>query len=200
MSFVVFLGFLQYFLLMSYTPGPANLYSMNVGMQYGMKTFYKVYAGLFTAFTLIVMAAAFLCYQFEKYIPTLTSVLTVLGIVYILWLSYQLYKSGKVEETEVHDKLTDFWSCFKIGFLLNMANVKVMIFCVSLFQLYLLNYYHTLPDLLLWCLPIAFFSSSSTFLWAVMGSRLSKVYNKHYRIINPVMSCMLAWCAVGLLP
>ena len=199
MSLDVFLGFLPYFFIVSYTPGPANLYSMDLGMKYGMKTYFKVYAGLFSAYLVIVITAAFLSYQFERYLPALMKALTLFGVFYIFWLAFQILKSEGVKPTEVPDILTDFWSCFKIGFLLNMANVKIMIFCVSLFQLYFLHYYHTLPALLLWCLPIAFFSSSSTFLWAIMGSRLSKTYNRHHRIINPIMSGMLALCAVGLL-
>lgn len=199
MPLEVVLGFLPYFFIVSYTPGPANLYSMNLGMKYGLKTYFKVYAGLFSAYVIIAIAAAFLSYQFERYIPALTKGLTFFGVCYILWLAYHIFNSGKVGNTDVHGDLTDFWSCFKIGFLLNMTNVKIMIFCVSLFQLYLLNYYHRLPELLLWCLPIVVFSSSSTLLWAVMGSRLSSVYNQHHRIINPLMSAMLALCAVGLL-
>ena len=80
MSLDVFLGFLPYFFIVSYTPGPANLYSMDLGMKFGMKTYFKVYAGLFSAYLVIVITAAFLSYQFERYLPALMKALTLFGV------------------------------------------------------------------------------------------------------------------------
>lgn len=194
----VFLVFLQYCFIVSYTPGPANLFSMNVGMHYGMKRFWKVYFGLFSAFFLIMVSAATLSYGFEQFIPGIAKVLKVVGTGYILWLAYHIFISEKVEDAdgqEVHDS---FKSCFLSGFLLNMTNVKVMFIGISIFQLYILDYTSSLPQLLLWCIPVSLFSSTSTIVWALLGSRLSKSYNRHFRVYNAVMAGMLGVCVVGL--
>ena len=193
----VFLLFLQYCFIMSYTPGPANLFAMNVGMRYGMKRFLKVYCGLFSAFFIIMVSTAILCYGFEQFIPEISRVLKILGTIYILWLSYIIFKSKEVEENEGKEVKKDFRDCYLSGFLLNMTNVKIMIYCVSVLQMYLLTYYTTLQELFLWSIPISVFSSSSTIVWALLGSRLSKSYNRHYKIYNTIMSGILVLCVLN---
>lgn len=54
MSLVAFLAFFKYVFIMSYTPGPANLFSLNVGMHYGFKSFLKTYLGLVSGFSWFV--------------------------------------------------------------------------------------------------------------------------------------------------
>lgn len=197
MPLTVFLSFAQYFFVVAYTPGPANLFAMNVSMRYGFKKFLKVYIGLYTAFSLILLAAGTLTTWFAKVLPQVTNVLTVIGAVYILWLAYHIAVSKPLAESK-EDNSEQMKSCFWSGFLLNMSNVKVMFFCISLFQLYLSKYLESPMEYFLWGLPISVLASGSTFLWALLGQSMTKYYNRHYRAFNMAMALMLVACVVSL--
>lgn len=206
MPFTVLLSFLQYVFLVSYTPGPANIYSFTLSLRYGFKRFLKVYTGLYTGFLIILIVSAFVTYGFSFLSENISKLLKVVGSGYILWLAYHLYISEPlyVETTnkeQLNKKQADR-SCkypnFLNGLLLNLTNVKIMFFALSVFQIYLTPYYTGLYSYLLWCPLLALMGSSSTVVWALLGKGLTNTYNKHYKVFNIVMSFLLVLCVVGI--
>ena len=192
--------------LVSYTPGPANIYSFTLSLRYGFKRFLKVYTGLFTGFLSILFVSAFITYGFSFLSENISKLLKLVGGGYILWLAYHIYKSEPlyVENTnneQTNKKQADRsykYPNFLNGLLLNLTNVKIMFFALSVFQIYLAPYYSGLSSYLLWCPLLALMGSSSTIVWALLGKGLTNAYNKHYKIFNTVMAFLLVLCVVEI--
>lgn len=206
MPFTVFLSFLQYVFLVSYTPGPANIYSFTLSLRYGFKRFLKVYTGLFTGFLSILFVSAFITYGFSFLSENISKLLKLVGGGYILWLAYHIYKSEPFyvetpNNEQTNKKQADRsykYPNFLNGLLLNLTNVKIMFFALSVFQIYLTPYYSGLSTYLLWCPLLALIGSSSTIVWALLGKGLTNAYNKHYKIFNTVMAFLLVLCVVEI--
>ena len=197
MSVPAFLSFMKYVLLVSYTPGPSNIYSLNTSIRYGFKQFIKVYIGLITGFLIITLGSVFLTYGFSLLPTVVTAGMRIIGGIYILVLAWHIWKSTPIatsESDEAAHKLPGFLN----GLLLNLTNVKVMFFSLSVYQMYLIRCYHSLPALLLWCIPLSLLGSSSTIVWALMGQGLASSYNRYYKCYNAVLSLSLLFCVFEL--
>lgn len=194
-NFAIFSLF-KYMFVVSYTPGPANLFSLNTSMHYGYKQFLRVYVGLFTAFAIIMALAACITYGFSLFPQMITTFLKYAGVMYILWLSWHIFQGGPIENNE---KKNLDRPGFIQGLLLNFSNVKVIFFALSIYQMYMIKYFESLSSLLFWAIPLALFNSSSTFAWALLGRGLFHTYNRYYKVYNAIMAILLVLCAVQIL-
>lgn len=194
MSLAVFLAFLQYVFIYSYTPGPANFFSLKVGSQYGYRHFLKVYPGLFCGCLTIMLICNILMNTCQRVMPHMMSIFHYLGIIYILWVAWHIIKSKPIAEEEITDTLTKK-PTFKTGLLLNLSNMKIMIFGITLMQMYVLPYSHTRLQSLIMTVGITFLISSSTLFWGYFGKVFSKFLSAHYKICNTVMAALLVCCA-----
>lgn len=197
MSATAFLSFMKYVLLVSYTPGPSNIYSLNTSIRYGFKRFLKVYSGLITGFFIVLLGSVFITYGFSLLPPVVTTALRIIGGIYILILAWHIWKSTPIdafESEETSSKLPGFLN----GLFLNLTNIKVMFFSLSVYQMYLIRYYHSLAELLLWCIPMSFLGSCSTIVWALLGQGLASSYNRYYKLYNTILSLSLLLCVIEL--
>lgn len=196
MSLSIFLSFLMYAFVISYTPGPANLLALNVSSQYGFKSYLKVLTGLYSGFVIDMVCCSILILGFSNLLPMFTKWLTYIGAVYILWLAWHIFSSvPDHEELKKNEKKPSFLT----GFFLNLTNVKIILYGFTVYQMYVLPYYHTLPVIFIWAFIIAAIGASSTVVWALGGRLFSKVLVKHYKIFNTIMALLLVWCVIELL-
>ena len=119
-------AFLVYCIGMSFTPGPNNLMSLSVSQKVGFKQAAPFLWGLFFSFFIIDGAAYFCSATLQELIPQLETPFKALGSLYILYLTYKIVKpqSAAAENEEKNIKSRLFIS----GFVLNLTNVKVMLF------------------------------------------------------------------------
>lgn len=170
MSLAIFLAFLQYVFIYSYTPGPANFFSLKVGSQYGYRHFLKVYPGLFCGCLTIMLICNILMNTCQRVMPNRMIIFHYLGIIYILWVAWHIFKSKPIQEEETTGELIKK-PTFMTGLLLNLSNMKIMIFGITLLI------------------------SSSTLFWGYFGKMFSKFLSQHYKICNTVMAALLVCCA-----
>lgn len=192
MSFTIFLAFLQYVLIYSYTPGPANFFSLRVGSQYGYRHFLKVYPGLFCGCLTIMFICNILMNTCQRVMPHMTSIFHYLGIIYILWIAWHIFRSKPIEE--VADDAFTKKPTFMTGLLLNLSNMKIMVFGITLMQMYVIPYCHTPLQSFLATVGIAFLITSSTLFWGYFGKMFSKFLSVHYKLCNTVMAALLVCC------
>ena len=136
-------AFLVYCIGMSFTPGPNNLMSLSVSQKVGFKQAAPFLWGLFFSFFIIDGVAYFCSATLQELIPQLETPFKALGSLYILYLTYKIVKpqpaSAENEEKNIKSRL------FISGFVLNLTNVKVMLFFLMGYMVFILPAFTSLP-------------------------------------------------------
>lgn len=193
MSFTTFLAFLEYVLIYSYTPGPANLFALKVGSQYGYKHFLKVYPGLFSGCLVIMAISNVFINSCQRIVPDMMIFFHYLGTLYILWVAFHIFRSKPISVDETNGELSKK-PTFVTGFILNISNMKIMIFGITLMQMYEMPYCNTAVESILFTVGIAFLISTSTLLWGYCGKMLSNFLQAHFKVCHTVMAALLVSC------
>ncbi|MBO4445058.1 MAG: LysE family transporter [Bacteroidaceae bacterium] len=176
-------------LVVGYTPGPANIYALTMGVKYGKTHAMRAWAGLFAGFTLaalvIVILTHFIGAVMGKYIVWLK----YLGALYLFWLALKTWKSGM-------GKTDGRKSCsFLSGFVMQLTNAKMLLFELTVYSTFVLPYSNRISNLLelvplLWVAgPVA------NLVWLEAGNGLRGLFNKYGEQIDLVAALALATCA-----
>lgn len=200
MPTAVLLTFIPYVFIMTFTPGPANIFSLSTSSKYGFRVFLKALAGLFTGFTCDMLLAAAFSYSFSSLLPQATKLLTYVGAVYILWLAWHIFRSTPADANqESHDHQKKEKASFFVGFFLQLCNVKVILYGLTVYSIYIIPYYRSIPVLVIAAPLLALIGASSCTTWALLGRLLQRFLNHYAKISNAVMALILVWCVVEIL-
>ena len=187
------ISFLAYITIMTLTPGPSNIMSMNNAKALGFKKSIVFNLGLFTGF-LIVMA---LCVVFSSalyaVIPRIQLPMKIFGAAFMVYLAVKtLFPSKK-------HTASNKTAGFAAGVLLQFINPKVILSGIAIFSSYILPYYSDMGVLALFAVLLSFIGFLATLCWALFGALLSTVFAAHSRLLNAVMAVLLLYCAVTLM-
>lgn len=199
-------SFLFYSLVASITPGPANLSSLSLALSRGRNVALKQWIGLFAGFTVVSMVAGFVAYfignAFSEYVKGLSFV----GAAYILWLAIHLLREKSVSagdnENDGSENATPAVSnaqYVRRGIFVQLTNVKIMIFCVTVQTTFLLPYSHSLFSVLLLALLLPFIGPVCNLVWLFTGAALQRFFLQYQKQVNAVMAASLVLCAVSIL-
>jgi cysteine/O-acetylserine efflux protein len=191
MILTAFISYLPYALITTFTPGRNNLISFSPVSSHGWRKGLSVLAGIGTAIMLIMVIAAVFCHQLSAHVEAVLPVLKYFGAAYILWLAWQIARSGP-DNTAFN--IASYWK----GFFLVFINIKMLLYALTIFSSYIIDYSTELPFLLLQALILTGLCILSNFTWAAAGSALQKFMNRHYRPFNITMAIVLAYCAITL--
>ena len=118
-------SFLFYCYIGAITPGPANLCSLSAALRYGRGPALRQWRGLFTGFFLVSMGAVAMTYLLGTVLDRYVGLLSWLGAAYLLWMAWHtLRASGDPARREAEAPT------FFRGVLVQLTNVKVIIFCM----------------------------------------------------------------------
>ena len=106
--------------LIGFTPGPANLFSLHCSMKNGTRKAMAMWFGLLTGFTIAALIGAMITHLVGAMMGKYVVILKYIGCAYILYLAWQIYRSsGKAKES---DKTCTFLSGIIILYLLILLN------------------------------------------------------------------------------
>ena len=198
----IVMSFLNYCFVSGITPGPANICSLSTAIRKGRTVALRQWRGLFAGYMTVSLLSALLTWligtAFSKYIRYFT----VFGAVYILWLAYHVLMdkpdnlNKNTEEGETR-RLKE--GTFLFGFILQLTNVKIIIFCLTALTGFVLPYRTDLLSLLAVGLVLPFTGPICNLAWLFTGAALQKFFEKNYRIVNTVMAVSLMYCAISML-
>lgn len=181
--------FLTYCILITITPGPTNIVILSTVQNNGVKKAVEFCYGATLAFAIILFLSVFFNTILTKYIPNLLSVMQIIGTVYILYLAYLIFNMNLISSNG-----KDIAS-FKIGFLMQFINPKVIIFCLTVFPSFVMPYYSLFYELLIFVLVITIIGAISFFSWVLFGKLLKFFLQRYLRIVNITLSIFLVYCA-----
>ena len=87
---------------------------------------------------------------------------------------------------------------FRNGVLVQLTNVKVIIFCLTALSGYVLPYRQSFLWLLGVGLFLPFTGPTANLVWLFAGVSLQKLFSAHRKAVDVVMAVSLALCAVSL--
>ena len=172
-------------LLIGFTPGPANLFSLHCSMKNGTRKAMTMWFGLLAGFTIAAVIVAIITHLVGAMMGKYVVILKYIGCAYILYLAWQIYRSsGKAKES---DKTCTFLS----GMIVQLTNAKIILFD--------LPYSNRLSDLLIVTALLEIAGPGANLVYLFAGGELHNFFNRYPRQIDTVMALLLAACAVYIL-
>jgi threonine/homoserine/homoserine lactone efflux protein len=118
----------------------------------------------------------------------------ILGAVYLFYLIIRTIVPSKKHETNENDKN----GSFLVGILLQLVNIKIILFGITALTSYLLPYYKSIPILVLFTFLMSSIQLTGNISWTLFGSIMNKLFNKHRIVLNIIMAIMLLYCIIKL--
>lgn len=143
---------LGYMTVCSFTPGPGNLLALSTTSQYGWQKSRALIFGICTGYG-VVQAVCTTCVLALN--QTLTAALDILkyaGGLYMVWLAIHMMRSQPGHAS------AETLPTFRQGFLLQLVNVKIYFYIITLLSVYFIPYASTGWGLVL--------TASALWLWA----------------------------------
>lgn len=178
-----------YLLSMSGTPGPNTILSLSNASEKGLKKGLHLNYGMFFGVLFVTTLTYTLISFLSSYIPKLSFFLQILSIIYILYLSFKMYRKNITPSSKES-------GTFKDGFFMQLVNVKVLMLVVSTISTFILpkGYNYIEGYVISLSIPIMCFSTGV--VWAVAGAILKDLYNKYKRQANIIFALSLLLIAI----
>ena len=186
-------SFLIYCFVGAITPGPANLCSLGAALRYGRGPALRQWRGLFCGFFLDSMGAVAVTWLLGAALDRYVGALSWIGAAYLLWMAWHMLRPGGADPDRDPAAPT-----FVTGLLVNLTNVKVIIFCIAALSGYVLPYNSSIWALLAVGLFLPFTGPVCNLVWLFAGASLQKLFASHRKAVDIVMAASLALCAVSL--
>ncbi len=157
MSWETWWLFLITVFLLSATPGPNMLHIMSRSLGLGLRRSIPAMAGCLSAVLLILAASAAGLGALLLASPMLFEVLRYAGVLYLLWLGWQLWKSSGADLPQ-EAQFTAQYSAVKVfrgGFLVGISNPKSLLFATAFLPQFIAQDAPKLPQFALLMLTFA---------------------------------------------
>ena len=186
-------SFLLYCFVGAITPGPANLCSLSTALRYGKGPALRQWRGLFTGFAIVSLASVLVTYFLGTALNQYVGLLSWVGAAYLLWMAWHTLRSSAGRSEQAPEA-----PGFLTGMLVQLTNVKVMIFCLMALASYVLPYNSSFWALLAVGLFLPFTGPIANLVWLFAGAALQRLFADHRKAVDIVCAAALALCAVSL--
>lgn len=183
------LELLLYLLTMSGTPGPNTILSLQNASEKGLRKGIYLNYGMAAGILLVTTVTYLLISLLSAVIPSLSVLLQILSIVYILFLSWKMYNKRDLPSSSGDGS-------FRRGFLMQLVNVKVLMLCVSTISTFILPSSYSFLKGYLVSLSIPIMCFLTGLMWGVAGEALKSVYLGHRKAANTIFALSLLALAV----
>ena len=187
-------SFLVYCYVGAITPGPANLCSLSTAIRYGRGPALRQWQGLFTGFTLVSLASVLVTYFLGAALNQYVSLLSWVGAAYLLWMAWHTLRSSSGPEGGAPDA-----PGFLTGLMVQLTNVKIMVFCLVAMTSFVLPYTRSFGALLAVGLFLPFTGPLANLVWLFAGASLQRLFASHRKALDRFFAAALAYCAISLL-
>ncbi|MDX2077697.1 MAG: LysE family transporter [bacterium] len=196
METVNFGAFIIFVIVTTFTPGPNNITSSSMGILYGYRKTVNYMLGIAAGFFFTMVATGFISHTLYTILPTIEGVMRVVGAVYILWLAYKTLQLTYEIESEDSQVLG-----FGSGLLLQLFNIKVWLYGLTLYSTFLASITGNVFLLLISAVLLASVAFTSTSSWALFGSATKQFLRdiRYQRALNIGLALLLVYNAIELL-
>ena len=191
-----FILFLQIIIFMFITPGTPRIVIISYSMNYGVQKCVWTALGDVTANIIQATLVIFVIGSFLSDNPTILNTLIWLGIAYLTYLAYDIYKSRPkdINTKDISDK--SFFSFYKDGFLVAGTSPKAWMFFPFIFPQFIdfnSNYIIQFIILITTYVVLDFLSLVG---YAVLANKLIFWIKANPKIINTISACVIILIAI----
>ena len=191
-----FILFLQIIIFMFITPGTPRIVIISYSMNYGVQKCVWTALGDITANIIQATLVIFVIGSFLSDNPTILNTLKWLGIAYLTYLAYDIYKSRPkdINTKDISDK--NFFSFYKDGFLVAGTSPKAWMFFPFIFPQFIdfnSNYIIQFIILITTYVVLDFLSLVG---YAVLANKLIVWIKANPKIINTISACVIIFIAI----
>jgi len=188
--------FLQIILFLFITPGTPRIVIISYSMNYGVQKCIWTALGDVTANIIQATLVIFVIGSFFSENSTLLNVFKWIGVVYILYLAYDLYNSRPKDINSNNITSKSFFSFFKDGFLVAGTSPKAWMFFPLIFPQFIdfnSNYFVQFIILISTYVVLDFLSLVA---YALLAQKLIKWIKTNPKTINTISASVLVIIAV----
>ena len=191
-----FILFLQIIIFMFITPGTPRIVIISYSMNYGVQKCVWTALGDVTANIIQATLVIFVIGSFLSDNPTILNTLKWLGIAYLTYLAYDIYKSRPkdINTKDISDK--SFFSFYKDGFLVAGTSPKAWMFFPFIFPQFIdfnSNYIVQFIILITTYVVLDFLSLVG---YAILANKLIVWIKANPKIINTISACVIILIAI----
>ena len=185
---------LVFTLPVSLLPGPNNLLSAAHSSRHGFNKSLPLISGMVIGWFLLGVVVAFGAF-FIKENESLLRILTYIGVVYIIYLSYQISVSSPVDEKDISDEQLGMGT----GIILQVVNGKAFIHLLILMTTFGTVFGTDLVGKMIIVILNVVIKLVGWFGWASFGSALKEIFSdpKSGVLINRILGfslfCVAIW-------
>jgi cysteine/O-acetylserine efflux protein len=193
----LFVPFLTYALVTTFTPGPNNIAATSAGMRLGYRRALVYLAGMSAGFILIMLGSALLTEVASRAYQGILPWLKWIGVAYIAWLAVSLFLPSRHGEEGAAVRNARFVD----GLLLQLVNPKVILYGITIYSSFHALLSPTLAVLIASCLLLTLMGFTSVSLWALTGATFSRLLKSDTARLcfNIVMAALLAYSAAAII-
>ncbi|RZF49700.1 LysE family translocator [Acinetobacter halotolerans] len=188
MTLLTFFSFIVYSTVTSITPGPNNIMLAASGLNFGLKRSVPHILVIGFGFGVMVILVGYGIGAVLGSSPLLYEVLKIVGISYLLYLAYKIYRAGSIKTDTQVDKPLSFIGAA----LFQWVNPKAWIMAMGAIATYS-SVDSNLAELIFIGAVFGLVSIPSVGIWAYMGERLKSLVNDQQKvqIFNRCMALLL---------
>ena len=191
-----FILFLQIIIFLFITPGTPRIVIVSYSMNYGVQKCVWTALGDITANFIQATLVIFVLGTFFSDNPTFLNIIKWIGVIYLLYLAYDVYKSSPKEINSEIITSKSFFSFFKDGFLVAGTSPKAWLFFPLIFPQFIdfnSNYVVQFFILILTYVVLDFLSLIG---YALLAQKLITWIKANPKVINTISASVLVFIAL----
>ena len=191
-----FILFLQIIIFLFITPGTPRVVIVSYSMNYGVQNCIWTALGDITANFVQATLVIFVIGSFFSDHPLFLNSFKWIGIIYLCYLAYDIYKSSPKDINSKIFSSKSFFSFFKDGFLVAGTSPKAWMFFPFIFPQFIDFSGNYVVQFFVLISTYMFLDFLSLVGYAVLANKLIKWIKANPRVINSISACVLIIIAI----
>jgi homoserine/homoserine lactone efflux protein len=188
--------FLQIILFLFITPGTPRIVIISYSMNYGVQKCIWTALGDVTANTVQAILVIFVLGSFFADNPNFLNTFKWVGIVYLLYLAYDIYNSRPKDVNSKNISSKSFFSFFKDGFLVAGTSPKAWMFFPLIFPQFIDFNSNYIVQFFILITTYVVLDFLSLVAYAVLARKLIVWIKANPKVINTISACVLLIIAI----
>jgi len=188
--------FLQIILFLFITPGTPRIVIISYSMNYGVQKCIWTALGDVTANIIQATLVIFVLGSFFVDNPSFLNTFKWIGIAYLLYLAFDIYKSKPKEVSSENILSKSFFSFFKDGFLVAGTSPKAWMFFPLIFPQFIDFNANYIVQFLILIITYVVLDFLSLIAYAVLARKLIIWIKANPKVINTISACVLILIAI----
>ena len=183
--------FLQIILFMFITPGTPRIVIISYSMNYGVKKCVWTALGDVTANIIQATLVIFFIGSFISDNPKLLNTIKWVGIIYILYLAYDIYKSRPKSINSDEKSEKSFLSFYKDGFLVAGTSPKAWMFFPFIFPQFIDFNSNYVAQFIILITTYVILDFLSLVGYAILANKMIIWVKANAKVVNTISACVL---------